>query len=68
MRIPEEATLAKRKVVMPPRTESGIIRKRVPNFEKTPIKIKKKQHMYPADVFAHLIGGREKNEMLVFLF
>jgi hypothetical protein len=43
MRIPETATLANRKVVIPPRTEAGIAVSAAANLEKIPMMIKKKQ-------------------------
>jgi hypothetical protein len=46
--IPEMATKANRKVVMPPSTDAGIAASSAASLEKMPIKIKKKQAEYPA--------------------
>ena len=48
MRRPETATDAKRKVVMPPRTESGIEVRAAANLEKMPMMSRKKHAAYPA--------------------
>jgi len=46
--IPEMATEANRKVVMPPSTDAGIAASAAATLDKMPIKIKKKQAEYPA--------------------
>lgn len=55
MRRPDAATEAKRKVVMPPNTGSGIAVSAAANLEKMPMMRRKKQAAYPALRFAHLV-------------
>jgi hypothetical protein len=43
MRRPDTATLAKRKVVIPPRTAAGMAVKAAANLEKIPMMMRKKQ-------------------------
>lgn len=54
-RIPDAATLAKRKVVTPPSTEFGMARKTPEIFPKMPKRMRKKQHHRPAPRFAHRV-------------
>jgi hypothetical protein len=53
--IPEIATEANRKVVMPPRTADGMDVNAAANFENKPMTIRKKHAAYPALRFAHRV-------------
>lgn len=57
MRRPEMATDAKRKVVIPPRTEAGIATSAAENLEKTPMTMRKKQAKYPAVRLAQRVSA-----------